>query len=230
MQNIPAKITYELIWNLAVQLAGRTPDNVPVAEEIMLQAFFAAELPDLWNKEAWPELCDNITAINLTNGVFSKNLGGANEIGDVLAVFTLDPRNTPGWMRFPPNRIVEANGQVYVETSLGTVFVDYQLPVPDLLDPSLTEETLMATALPARFRLPLAFRGAAHLLASEDPVMSAKYQALAEQELARQAAKLEKPYWRTEVRPDAPVCAGSGQGGGGGGGGGGNSGNVIGIG
>lgn len=205
MQNIPAKISYQTIWNLAVQLAGRTPDNVPPAEETMLQAFFAAELPDLWNKEAWPELCDNLRQVTLTGGAFSKNLGTVNEIGDVLGVYTLDPRQTPGWSRFPSNRVVEANGQVYVSTNLGAVFVDFELPAPDLLDPSLNEAALMATVLPSRFRLPLAFRGAAHLLSTEDPELANKYLTMAENELARQAAKVQRPYWRTEVRPDACV-------------------------
>lgn len=208
MQNIPATITYGTIWNLAVRLSGRPVANVPLEEEAMLQTFFAAELPDLWVKEAWPELCDNLLAVTLTAGVFSKNLGAAGEIGDILGVFTLDPRATPGWQRFPASRIVEGNGQVRVATSLATVWVDYQLPVPDLLDPALTEATLMASVLPSRFRLPLAFRGAAHLLATEDPLLANKYLTLAENELQQQAShpSMTKPYWRTEVRPDTSLC------------------------
>jgi hypothetical protein len=84
------------------------------------------------------------------------------------------------------------------------------LPVPDLLDPSLVgtanEAALMAVTVPSRFRLPLAFRGAGHLIETEDPTLAEKYQALAENELARQSALVTRPYWRTETRTDTSLC------------------------
>lgn len=211
MQNIPAQITYAVIWNLAVQLGGRTPDNVPLAESTMLQAFFATELRDLWKKEAWPELCDNIVQVTLTStpggaNVFSKNLGLTNEMGDILGVFNLDPRipTQPCWEKFRSDRVVEGNGQVYVRTSLQQVWVDYQLPCPDLLDPTLVgianQAALMAATLPERFRLPLAYRGAGHLLTTEDPALAAQFAKLGDLEVARQAATVTRPWWRGEVR------------------------------
>jgi hypothetical protein len=213
-RNIPAQITYETIWDLAVSLAGQTQDNVNEKDSVLLQVYLAGELPDLWNKEAWPELCDNLSnsPVTLTNGVFSKNLGEANEIGDILGIYDQDPRVSGNcWHRLPPDRYVDAFGQVYVKTGLGQVWVDYQLPVPDLLDPGLigqvNEATLMAIVLPARFRLPLAYRAAAHLIATEDPAMSSQYLKMAEMELARQTAspQLKRPWWRQDVSNNSGV-------------------------
>lgn len=208
MPNLPATVTYEQVFDLAVQLAGRTPENVPVSEATMLQAFCAGELRDLWKKEAWPELCDNLTEVALIDGAFSKNAGEDDEMGDILAVFDADPRVAQAWHRFAPHRITEGNGRVYVKTSRETVWVDYQLPVPDLLDASLVgptnEAALLAVTLPERFRMALAYRGAAHLLATEDPALAGTYANAAEAELQRMASQVRKPYWRTEVRPDSP--------------------------
>lgn len=206
MRNLPALVTYEQVFDLCVQLAGRSPDNVPAQEATMLRAFFAAELPDLWRKEAWPELCA-IAEQTLTANVFSKHAGTNDEIGEVLGVFTQDPRSTAGWQRFPADKVIEGDGEVRVATSLGTVWVESMSPVPDLLDPALdVEATLLAAELPGRFRLVLAFRGAAHLLSSEDPELANKYLTMAENELTKLAAPLTRPYWRQEVRGEAPMC------------------------
>jgi len=203
MQNLQATVTFGTIWNLAVSLALQTPDNVPDKDSAALQIFMAAELEDLWRKEAWPELCDNLTQVTLTNNTFSKNLGLANEIGDVLGIYNLDPRVTPCWKRFEADRMWDGDGQVYVNTGLSQVWVDYCLPCPDLLDPTLVgqanEPVLMLITLPSRFRLTLAYRGASHLLASEDPNLSKALAAMAELELARQASRLSQPWWRTET-------------------------------
>ena len=203
MQNLPATVSYQTIWNLAVSLALQTPDNVPDKDSAALQIFMAAELEDLWRKEAWPELCDNLTQVTLANNVFSKNLGQANEMGDILGIYDQDPRVTPQWRRFEADRIWDGDGQVYVDTGLNQVWVDYQLPCPDLLDPSLAgqnnEAALMAVTLPSRFRFPLAYRGAGLLLAGEDPALSAARIKQAEVELARQASRLAQPWWRTET-------------------------------
>jgi hypothetical protein len=129
-------------------------------------------------------------------------------MGDILGIFNLDPRvPTNCWHRLPASRMTEGNGLVYVKTNLQSLWVDYQLPVPDLLDPTLVgsanEAALMAVTLPGRFRMTLAFRGAGRLLAEENPVLSNSFLGMAEQELGRQAANcgMFKPWWRTEARP-----------------------------
>lgn len=92
-QNIPALITYEQIWDLAVSMAGQTQDNVTEKDSVLMQVFLAGELPDLWNKEAWPELCDNLTQVSLANNAFSLNQGDPNEMGEILGWYPQDPRN-----------------------------------------------------------------------------------------------------------------------------------------
>jgi hypothetical protein len=210
MRNLPATVTYGTIWDLAVHLAARETANVPAKESVLLQTVFAAELKDLWRRAAWNELCDNVKEVTLISGVFSKNLGTANEIGDVLGVFNEDPRAVSCWggSGVWPHRIRrddwwEANGQVYVRTHRTTVWVDYQLPCPDLLDPDLVgtahEAALMAATLPERFRTPLACRGAAKLLAAEDPGRAKELETMAEVDVARQMALLEAPWWRNQA-------------------------------
>jgi hypothetical protein len=187
--------TYGDIKNLAAELAGRTRDNLPTSEATMLLAFFAMELPDVWNKEAWPELCDNLEAVDATGGVFSKREGDPDEMGDILAIFTGgDPRSTTNVIRLKNDEIAEGDGQVRIITDMSTVYVDWQTPVTDLL--AIDDEDLAATELPLRFKLPLAFRGAAHLLSVEDPALANKYLSMAETELQRQASKLSPPWWR----------------------------------
>ena len=80
-------VTYSQIEALAGDLAGRMRDKLPTSEATMLRAFFAEELADLWNREAWPELCDHIEAVTLdANLCFDTREGDANEMGDILAL------------------------------------------------------------------------------------------------------------------------------------------------
>lgn len=185
-------VTFNDIKQLAFELADRPRADIPPTEATMFLAFCAAELPDLWNKEAWPELCANVESVGVTNGVFGKREGDADEIGDVLGVFDSDPRSSS--KGFNTLEFVEEDDQVRCLTSSADVWVDWQLPAPDLL--SIAADQLAATTLPARFKLPLAFRGAAHLLAPEDPGRAGQYRAMAEVELSRQASRLQRPWWR----------------------------------
>ncbi len=185
-------VSYNVIKELATDFAGRTPDNLPTSEATMLLGFFAAELADIWNKEAWPELCDNVASAAVSASVFSKNEGGAGEMGDILGVYDQDPRNQSSGAN--ELDFVEGDGQVRLFTQIGSVWVDYQDPVTDLL--SIAASALSATAIPARFRNPLAMRGAAILLANEDPALSAKWNGMAEIELARQASRIVPAWWR----------------------------------
>ena len=188
-------VTYAQVKNLATDFAGRTPDNLPTSEATMLLTFFAAELTDIWNKETWPELCDNVVTAAVSAGVFSKLEGAGGEMGDILGVWDSDQRSTSSgatWLDF-----VEGNGQVRVFNQPSAVWVDYQTPPTDLL--SVASASLSATTLPARFRIPLAMRGAAQLLANEDPALSAKWYGMAEIELSRQASRIMPAWWRKPI-------------------------------
>lgn len=275
-------VTYEQIKHLSAELAGRTRDNLPTSEATMLLTFHAAELPDIWTREAWPELCDHIfeatldadkcfsttyidstsltvsgagTAAvnqvytlsgsnynsadglyqiapsgdagyelidssggenngdvlysspdNLTSGWIVRGGGAAApvvaytntyDIGDVLAIITGgDPRLTTVVTPLKQENWTVLNDRVNVNTPLSTVWVDYQTPAPDLLDSDDVGSDVNTYELPARFKLPLAFRGAALLLSDEDPVRAAQYRGLAEGELQKQAARLTRPWWR----------------------------------
>lgn len=191
-------VTYAQIKNLATDFAGRTPDNLPTSEATMLQTFFAAELADIWNKEVWPELCDNVVSAAVSASVFSKNEGAAGEMGDILGVWDADPRSTSSGA----NRLefTEGNGQVRIFSNEGSVWVDYQSPATDLLSTAYSAASaLSAVTLPARFRVPLAMRGASMLLANEDPALSAKWGGMAEIELIRQASRIVPAWWRQPI-------------------------------
>lgn len=195
-------VPYSEIQALAADLAGRPRDKLPTSEATMLRAFFAEELPDLWTREAWPELCDHIEAVTLDDDAcFSTREGAANEMGDILAIImggnpllmntvTVLPREN--WTRL--------DDRVNVRTLSGSLYVDWQTPAPDLLDNAAlaiaNDAALQAYEIPARFKLPLAARGAALLIAEEDPQQAGTLRGLAEQNMAKQVARLSKPWWR----------------------------------
>lgn len=284
-QNLQDTVIYQTIWNLAVQLAGRTTDNVPQKESDMVQGVLASQLEDLWRKEAWPELSDNWFQPTLNNNAFPNpyqidltvTVAGAGDsqangtytttdgvnysnssgstlvgssgvwtistrslarytltsttpigiswsvlsgatapaptssswtnpaalIGDILGVYNVDPRTVEGWERVPQDKIVDGNDQFYINTCWTQPWVNYQLPCPDLLDPSLVgvanQAALNAVTLPRRFRNPLAFIGASALLAAEDAAMAAKYSNLAQVKLIKQASLLRPKWWGIET-------------------------------
>lgn len=195
-------VPYSQIQALSADLAGRPRDKLPTSEATMLRAFFAEELPDLWTREAWPELCDHIEAVTLDdNACFSTREGDPTEMGDILAIImggnpllmntvTVLPREN--WSRL--------DDRVNVRTLSGSLYVDWQTPAPDLLDNTAlgiaNDAALQAYEIPARFKLPLAARGAALLLAEEDPAQAGVLRGLAENNLARQVARISKPWWR----------------------------------
>lgn len=193
-------VTYEQIKLLAADLAGQPRGKLPTSDATMLRAFFAAELPDLWNREAWPELCDHLETVTLdANNCFSLREGAADEMGDILAVIIGGNPLTSTLIRtIPKEQVTRLNGRAHITTDLtGSVYVDWQTPAPDLLAAALdVEATLNAYTLPARFKLPLAARGAAMLLDDENPQKATLLRGTAELELSKQAARLEKPWWR----------------------------------
>lgn len=206
-------VTYSAIEQLASDLAGYPRDKLPTSDATMLRAFFAAELPELWNREAWPELSDHLEAVSLdANNCFDLRAGDADEMGDILALITGNSPLTSNQITvLPRENYVRLNERVNVLGSVtGGLYVDWQTPCPDLLDDAaiiaaVTVDTPSATTialalplyeLPARFKLPLAARGAALLIADEDPPKASTLRALAEAELLRQTARITRPWWR----------------------------------
>lgn len=197
-------VPYSQIEALAADLAGRPRGKLPTSEATMLRAFFAEELPDLWNREAWPELCDHLEAVTLdANNCFSTREGDADEMGDILALIEGgNPLTTNAVSVLPREKYTRLNDRVNVRTanSSAGLWVDWQTPAPDLLDNDAlgiaNDAALGAYALPARFKKPLAARGAALLLAEEDPAQAGVLRGIAEANLARQTARLTKPWWR----------------------------------
>lgn len=188
--------TYADIKQLAADLAGIPRDKLATSEAAMLLAFFAAELPDLWTREAWPELCDHLEAVTLdSNKCFSLREGEANEMGDILAVITnANPMTSNRATVLPRTHWVRLDERVNVLTDVDTVYVDWQTPAPDLT--AVDSAALDAYELPERFKLPLAARGAALLVAEEDPTKAAALRLLADNELTKQAQRLKAPWWR----------------------------------
>lgn len=196
-------VTYEKVKLLAADLAGFPRGKLPTSDATMLRAFFAAELPDLWTREAWPELCDHLEAVSLdASRCFSLRETEDDEMGDILAVIIGgDPRTTTKVSVLSAEQITRLENRVNVMSELdGAVWVDWQTPVPDLLDNDDLDidddAALGAYELPARFKLPLAARGAALLVADENPQKAATLRALAESELMKQAALVKRPWWR----------------------------------
>lgn len=195
-------VTYEQIETLAADLAGRPRGKLPTSEATMLRAFFAEELPDLWTRAAWPELCDHLESVTLdANGCFSTREGEATEMGDILAIIAGgNPLSTNAVSVLGREQWTRLNGRVNVRVVNSVLYVDWQTPAPDLLDNAAlgisSDADLADYELPARFKLALAARGAALLIAEEDPAQAGVLRGLAETNLMRQVARLTQPWWR----------------------------------
>jgi hypothetical protein len=212
--------TYLNILNQAAEMAGRTRDKIPSAEGLMLMNFLGMELASMWNRCCWPELCDNLqsyTPVVGTNNTatVSKNEGaGATEIGDVLGCWSADPRGTAQAARQIDFEI--GNGQIYLlgrwcgPTPGGNVWIDWQLPAPDLVGIYNTagggtagQAALYATVIPVRFNIPLSCKGASWLLKADGLTQQALVvDQGAEMELDRQsgAPEMTMPRWRRNGR------------------------------
>ena len=210
--------TYQDVLYQAAENAQRTRDKIPVSEAPIILNHAHSELRTMWQCQAWPELCDNLgagVAVVNTNGVltFSTNEGTANEIGDVLAILTADPRATKCVKRLNFHR---GNRQVYLEAMqcgmASTVFVDYQLAPVNLLainaNPTTaiatlghtgSPSTLLNTNLPERFLQPLAMSVASLLWQMDGNTgQMGVWRGLAQSNLDWQAAQPEMtaPWWR----------------------------------
>lgn len=194
--------TYSAVRTLAAYYAGRADDTtggdlrLPPSESALLLAFIADELIQVWQAEAWPELCNDFEAVSVTDKAFSKREGDNDEMGDILSIYiTGSPHTTT--LCSPIEDWVEADGEVRVETTEATVYVEYQDPAPDLL--AVDSGDLDDYELPLRFKPILALRAAAWLLAEEDPARAEKYRQLANARLAYEAGRVTVPWWRRAV-------------------------------
>src|SRR5438105_4551069 len=118
-------VTYNDVLYRAAELAGRTRDKVPVSEAAMLRGFLAAELMEVWNVAAWPDLTENPEQVTVSDRSFSKREGAANEMGDILGVTTADPRTTT---KFRNVSFEEGDGEVKIDAALSSVWVEWQTP------------------------------------------------------------------------------------------------------
>ena len=195
--------TYEQIEALAADLSGRPRGKLPTTEATMLRAFFAEELRDLWTREAWPELCDHLEAVTLdADNCFDTREGEDDEMGDILALIAGgNPLTNNAVTKLERSNFVRLDDRVNVLNAVaGDLYVDWQTPCPDLLDNEdlgiADDDELGEYELPVRFKLPLAARGAALLIAEEDPAQAGVLRGLAEANLLRQAARITRPWWR----------------------------------
>jgi len=189
-------VTYAQIASLAARLAGRPPDKLPVSEAELLRDFIGDHLPRVWNREAWPELCNDFETVAVANGQFAKD--DATK-GDVLSIYSQGNPQTQTNV-IAVTEWVETDGAVRVTDPTGSasLYVEYQDPVATL--PGYGEAGLDATVLPERFRYPLARLAAADLMEDEDPIKSERLRARAERELIEQASRFSAPWWRKTKR------------------------------
>lgn len=192
--------TYSQILDRAAEYAGRTRDKVPLSEQVILRSTLADELSDVWTGQDWPELRDWFQA-TIVDGVFSKNEGSedpaAPEMGDILGVYSADPRVTT---KFHAVEFEEGDGEVRIFGNYASVFVEYQLPAPDL--ETVADGDLDGFTLPERFRKILAWQGAAVLLTADGDAAGAGVRmGLADRALTKQVTRLpSNPPWRRSLR------------------------------
>lgn len=190
-----------LEWkNLVAYLAGRAEDTTSTgkltpAEAVSIMGFLASDICQVWNREAWPALCDNMESITVTSRAFSKRVGAADEIGDILAVIEggTDPRTTTICRTLPRDKWTDLETRVLVTSNESALWVDWQLPCPT---PTAVIAYTNVSTLPEVLHYALACRAAAFLVADEDPVRTAQLGRLAEMDLNYRASKITTPWWR----------------------------------
>lgn len=204
-------ITYNEILYRAAETAGRVRTQIPVPEAAMLKSILSMELRRIWQGMDWNELIPDPIEVAVTDGQFSKNEGSTNEaapeMGDILGVWTGNPRNYSG--QYLALAHDEGDGVVRLrppESGTGdsvsmpeTVWVEYQLPCPDLVGVAAAD--LAEYPLPEKFAPWLAARAAGHLLSADGATSLAGVQfGLAEVYLQEQEARITRPEWRWKLR------------------------------
>ena len=124
------------------------------------------------------------------------------ELGDILGIFTANPRTTTVFDELEwdeGNDIVRVTPLDGYTSVPATVYVEYQLPTPDLL--AIAAGSLNTYELPFVLGAYLAHRGAAHLLTSDGQTGLAGVQfGLAKDYLDDQMAKITRPRYRQRIR------------------------------
>lgn len=216
-------VTYNEVLYRAAESAGRVRTALPTSEATMLKSIIALELGEVWKEADWHFLIPNPLAVTvLTNAnsepYFSKNEGStdpaAPEMGDILGVYTADPRNPNAQaveLAFdegdnivrlrPPEPTAPAwpLWQTSFNAVPAQVWVEYLLPDPDLM--ALTGEALANYEIPAAFLPYLAARAAGHLLTADGATGMAGVQfGLAERYLDSERGRITRPEWRWKLR------------------------------
>jgi hypothetical protein len=115
------------------------------------------------------------------------NPGG--EIGDILGIWTADPRATTKFRGIPYE---EGDGVIQLFEDRTTAWVEYQTPPPDLL--SVEDADLDDYEIPARFANILAYQAAGSLLRADGKYAAGnEYMVMAERLLAEESQRLKPP-------------------------------------
>lgn len=204
--------TFQDVLNAAAEFAMRTRDQIPGQEYVSLQGFLAAEFLELVTMRPWPEWVEPIANVQAAEQQFSKNLNTAQEMGDILGVYTADPSVAGTCRHARPVGFYELDGVVQVDTTRSNLYVEYMLPYPQDWNgatwPDLTTLTLanfLAQACPVRFRNILARKAAGHILNSDVPNSGSGQFVLAEKSLVNEINRLPpEPRWRRTIRLSLP--------------------------
>lgn len=208
-------VTYQEILNRAAESAGRVRSALPVAEALILRSVLAMELRSIWNRCDWNELIPDPVQVTVVNSSFSKNEAVGDVIGDVLGVYTGNPRDYTQQnfeldydegddvVRLrPPEPTAPAWPwwwQLLNGSMPSSVWVEYTLPCPDLN--AVSDSALLAYELPEKFAPWLAARGAGHLLMADGATAMGGVQfGLAETYLQEAVARITRPEWRWKLR------------------------------
>lgn len=124
------------------------------------------------------------------------NTGG--EIGDILGVWTADPRTTTRFRAIPYE---EGDGIIQLFEDRDVAWVEYQVPPDDLM--SVPDADLDEWAIPERFANILAYQAAGSLLRADGKYEAGnEFIAMAERILAEQTQRLRPPRRWSTVRSD----------------------------
>lgn len=118
------------------------------------------------------------------------------EIGDILGVWTADPRATTRFRAIPWE---EGDGVIQLFEDRTTAWVEYQAPPIDLL--SVNDADLDEYEIPERFANILAYQAAGSLLRADGKYDAGnEYMAIAERLLAEESQRLRPPRRWTTAR------------------------------
>ncbi len=117
-------IDYNEMLYRAAEAAGRTRDNLPLAEAALLKSVFALELPRVWTGEDWDDLRQPVLAVALDA---NKSFANPYVVQDTSQISVTGAGSD------------EKNGLYYYDTGTGRWFL--QNPVGTNLGPYLTVAT-----------------------------------------------------------------------------------------